>query len=248
MKELYAFNINKSIEVEIKINTPDGTLLKKEIKEVPVKIILKSPSRLDKENAAAFEATEWSKAVRDGILTKQMLAKIYSDNGGILSKEDIKKSTKLIEEYNLKILEWQQATIDKADEAKLELLKNEVSSLYSQVQIIDTEREELFRNSAETRARDKTIQWLILFLTFVEENGKPVPFFGSGDFEEKLNKLYELSENEDKFNKEVLEKAALYISFWYMGRLSAKEDFEYLNTELNKSEQVDETKDAQVDE
>lgn len=236
MKELYNFNVNKLTEVEVKTETPDGVLIKKEQQDVPVKVILKSPSRMEKEAAASFEATEWSKAVRDGILTKQMLAKIYSDNGGVLSKEDIKKSTKLVEEYNSKIIEWQQAIIDKNDDLKLENLKKEVGELYTQIQIIENEREELFRNSAETRAREKTIQWLILHLTYVEENGKPVPFFGTGDFDERLNKMYELSEEDNPFNKSVLEKSALYISFWYMGRLSAKEDFEYLNTELDKSE------------
>lgn len=237
LKELYNFNVPKVKKIETSVETPDGKLISTKDEEVPVKIILKSPSRLEKEEAASWEAKEWSKAVREGILTKQMLAKFYSDNGGVISKEEVKASTKLVEDYNSKILEWQKAIIDKSNDPKLEELKKEVSELYSKIQIIESEREELFRNSAETRARDKTIQWLILYLTYVEEDGKPVPFFGDGEYEDRLNKMYELSETDDSFNKTVIEKSALYISFWYMGRLSAKEDFEYLNNELNKPDE-----------
>lgn len=235
MKELYNFSVNNSKDVEIKTETPDGTLIKKEKKEFPVTVILKSPSRLEKEEAAAFEAMEWSKAVKDGFLTKQMLAKVYADNGGVFSKEEIKVSTQLADEYNSKVLEWQQAIINKKDEAVLERLKEEVTELYSKIQLNENRKEDLFRNSAESRARDKTIQWLILFLTYIkDETEKVTPFFGDGDFDAKLNKLYELSELDDPFTKSVIEKAALYISFWYMGRLNSKEDFDFLNSELDK--------------
>jgi hypothetical protein len=239
MKELYNFTVNNSKEVEIKTETPDGTLIKKEKKEFPVTIILKSPSRLEKEEAAAFEAMEWSKAVKEGFLTKQMLAKVYADNGGVFSKEEVKLSNQLADEYNSKVLEWQQALINKKEEEVLDRLKNEVTELYSKIQINENKKEDLFRNSAETRARDKTIQWLILFLTYIkDETEKVSPFFGVGDFDSKLNKLYELSELDDDFNKTVIEKAALYISFWYMGRLNSKEDFEFLNSELDKTEET----------
>ncbi len=235
MKEIYSFTIKKNTEIEVKENTEDGVLIKKKKAKVPVKVILKSPSRFEKELAYSFEATEWSKAVASGLLTKQMLARYYSDNGGVLSKEDLKYSNELIEKYNAKILEYNKAKTDSLSEEKLEEFKNEISDLYSEIQRIDNVREELFKNSAETRSKEKTVVWLVLYLTYIEENGKAIPFFGEGDYESKLQKLYDFSELEDKFINSVIEKASLYISFWYHGRLNDREDFDFLNKELEKT-------------
>jgi len=235
MKELYSFNIKKEVVTEISTETPEGTLMKKKKSKVPVKVILKSPSRLDKEQAYSFEATEWSKAVSSGLLTKQMLNRLYSDNGGVLSKEEVKYSNGLIESYNDKVREFQKAHADGKKDEELIVLKGEISDLYSQIQTIDNSREELFKNSAETHAKEKTIVWLVLFLTFVENEGKTIPFFGEGDYETKLNNLYTMSDSDDEFNKKVIEKASLYISFWYYGKLNDKADFEFLDKELEKN-------------
>lgn len=235
MKEIYSFTIKKETEVETKVETADGVLIKKKKAKVPVKVILKSPSRFEKELAYSFEATEWSKAVSSGLLTKQMLSRYYADNGGILSKDDLKYSNELVDSYNEKIREYQKLTVEKATDEALAPLKDEISDLYSKIQIIDNSREELFKNSAETRAKEKTVVWLVLYLTYLEENGKPVPFFGEGDYDAKLKKLYDFSEMEDSFINSVIEKASLYISFWYHGRLNDKEDFDFLNKELEKT-------------
>lgn len=236
MKDIFTFTINKAIDKEIKEETPEGTLIKKERAYSPVNIILKSPSRLEREQALEFEAAEWSKAVSAGVLTRQMLSKIYSDNGGVFSKEEVKNSAKLLEDYNDKVITYQKLILEDKDSEDAKILRDEITDLYTKIQNLEFEREELFRNSAETRARDKAIQWLILFLTYIQDgNVKPRPFFGEGDFEDRLNKLYELSEFTDEFTKSVIEKSALYITFWHLGKLSKKEDFEFLEKELNKS-------------
>lgn len=239
MKELFAFTVNKKIEKEVKEETPEGVLLKKEFVVEPTDIILKLPSRQERELAIEFEAREWSKAVSAGMLTRQMLSKIYSDQGGVFSKDDLKYASDLINEYNEKLLLWQKSSVEHVDidSGEMQTLKKEITDLYSKIQLIDYEREDLFKNSAENRARDRVIQWLVLNLTYTKENDKKYKlFFGEGSFEEKLNKLYEFSEIDDPFYKSVIEKAVLFITLWHLGKISSKEDFELLEKELNKNE------------
>lgn len=233
MKELYSFKINKTKEVEVKKETEDGILTKLEKKDVPYKIVLKSPSIAEKSSLEEFQATEWSKMVSSGVLTRQMLSKIYSDNGGIFSKDDVKNYAKLIEDYNSMLLEYQQITQEKGKKAKEDKRSQEITdelvNIYQEIEKINQAREELFRNSAESRSRDKAIQWLVLFLTYVEDDsGKIVPLFPQDDYESKLDELNLLVESEDEFQNKVIEKASLFLSFWFLGKISGKEDFERL--------------------
>ena len=53
-------------------------------------MILKEPNRRQIEEADMEYSIEMSQCVKRGILTKAMLAKKYSDSGGLLAEEDAK--------------------------------------------------------------------------------------------------------------------------------------------------------------
>ena len=67
-------------------------------KLVPTEIILYQPSRRQVEDADMEYSIEMSKCIKKGILTKAMLAKKYSDTGGLISEEDSQRLTRLYKE------------------------------------------------------------------------------------------------------------------------------------------------------
>ena len=104
MKEIYSFNVDIDKEVTEEVvkkrkNKESGkmeevTLQETVKKPVPVKIIIKEPNRKDLEEADIEYSIEMSKCIKRGILTKAMLAKKYSDTGGLLTEEDAKLLTR----------------------------------------------------------------------------------------------------------------------------------------------------------
>ena len=101
MKEIYSFTVELEKEVEKAI---EKTIIDKEtgeekkvsvnekVKEKePVRIILKEPNRRQIEEADMEYSIEMSQCVKRGILTKAMLAKKYSDAGGLMAERDAQK-------------------------------------------------------------------------------------------------------------------------------------------------------------
>ena len=96
---------------------------------------------------------------------------------------------------------------------------------------LEVQKESLFDNTAETRARNKVITWWILFLSCYEKNGEKQPFFGEGNYETRMNKYDEIFESEDPHMIKVANAFIYFISFWYVGRAATKEDFDLLKTD-----------------
>ena len=93
-KELYNFVVDKEVEKEevttkVDKKTKEETTVKKKVTvKEPVSIKLKRPSRRELEEAELEFSVEMSRCVKKGILTKAMLAKKYSDTGGLMSEDD----------------------------------------------------------------------------------------------------------------------------------------------------------------
>jgi hypothetical protein len=238
MKEIFKFQANKDKEVEVKTQTEEGVLTKKEVQKVPVSVVIKSPSVIEKEQLDEFQAVEWSKLVLSGVLTKQMLSKVYADTGGILSKEDIKRYSELVEKYNTTLLEYQELSINKTKKKEhkeaIEAVSETLEQVYKDIQSYDLAKEELFKNSVETKVREKSIQWLTLFLAYIEEDSKLTPFFEGDTYEEKLKSFYSIKNSEDTFSNLIADKVAFYVSLWFLGRITEKEDFEKLEASINE--------------
>ena len=133
-KTLYQFTIDeeKMVDKESKRTnkkTGEVTITKKKVKQkVPIEIKIKRPSRRQLEDAELQYSIEISKCVKQGILTKAMLAKKYADTGGTFSEDGFKEYWKLY----TRILELQNEymkldTVDKPDtkqKKRLEQLKS----------------------------------------------------------------------------------------------------------------------------
>jgi hypothetical protein len=238
IKELYSFWISKESITEEKEQRDDGVFIKEVKKSVPKKIILKQPSARDQEIVRTVYAVAWSKAVKDGLLPKQMLAKLYQDGGGLMSEEDAKEYYNLLKSLHEKQLEFQKLSLksdpDEETKTKLKTLSEELGSIYTSIQLFESEQAQAFDQTAEVFAKNKAIQSLLFNLTYIEENDTPVLFFKGKNDKEKEDYYFKLVEEDDKFSAKVIEKALLMITFWYSGRVASKEDFEYMEKQLNE--------------
>ena len=105
-KEIFSFTVKdtKLVEEKTKEKRKNDAGVEEEVevskkvkKEVPYKIIIKDPTRRELEDADMEYSIEMSNCIKKGILTKAMLAKKYSDSGGLLSEND---ATRLVELYS----------------------------------------------------------------------------------------------------------------------------------------------------
>jgi len=196
MKSIYSFKVHLVEEVDEKTkekrkNKETGKqeeveVTKKVKKKVPHEIILKEPGRRQLEDADMEYSIEISRCVKKGILTKAMLAKKYSDTGGILTEKDAQR---LIDLYGeLAELEREASTLgikigdkvpaksnEKSKEihGKLALTRRDIVNLESSYQ-------SLFNHTADIKAQNRVILWYIVNLAYVKKEG-----------DEKLRQLFE---------------------------------------------------------
>lgn len=240
-KKIYEFVVRKEEEVDkIESKFEDGKEIKitSKVKEfTPRKFFIKKPTRALFEEAELFYAVRLSEGIKAGLLTRSLLAKRYSNDGGALSEQDKEKYAdfylRLFEKQN----EFQKLSIkDKSERTKEEQeyfdkLSADVINLRTEIQDFEIAQASLFDQTAENRARNKTILWWILNLSYmIDKEGKEACLFGDGTYEEKLAIYDGFEESQDEWLKSVVKKFAFYTSFWYMGRASTQEEFEKLVT------------------
>jgi hypothetical protein len=247
-KELYSFSVDREVEKEVSSSkvdkkTGEKITVTKKVKEVePLQVRLKKPSRRELEEAELEFSVEMSKCIKKGILTKAMLAKKYSDSGGLMSEDDAKD---LIDNYK-KIFELQ------SEYARLEIVQNKNEKQEKRVSEIGTELSEtrraivetesnyqaLFDHTADVKAQNRLILWYVVMLTYIQssEDENPAPYFGSGDFEDKLQEYYKKEESEDSVYFLIAKKAATILAFWFFNQASDKESFDTLMKRVENNE------------
>ena len=239
MKELFSFNITVNKEVE-KTETKEEngqtiTVTQKVKEDVPVRIIIKQPSRKNMEDADLQYSIEMSNCVKKGILTKGMLTKKYSDTGGSLSEEDAIELNKL---YSM-VISWQN-DLTRVN-SKSEVNKEAETALIDKILVakarivqLESDNQTLFNNTADTIAQNNVIRWFCLNMahTQVMPNGNIEPMFKGLTLEDKINNLYDMDEAEDPIYKKAYRKLATFVSFWYFSKNVQKEDFEKLESDI----------------
>jgi len=245
MKKLYEFSINK--EVEIKETTNEKNEKGEEIevsknvkKELPQKYFIKKPNRGLFDEAELFYGVRLSEGIKAGLLTRALLAKRFTNDGGIFSEIDKEQYTSLYLKLFQLQNEFQRLSVkekSKEEEVQYNNLIKDIAESREKIQDYEFAQASLFDQTAENRARNKTIMFWVLNLSYKDnDNGTFLPVFGDGTFEDKLKEYDKLEETSDPFFEKLCQKLVLLISFWYMGRASTQEEFEKLfNLEENKS-------------
>jgi len=240
-KKIYEFTVSKQEEVDkTETKIEDGkeiSITSKVTEGVPRKFFIKKPTRTLFEEAELFYAVRLSEGIKAGLLTRSLLSKRYSNDGGALSDQDKGKYAELYVKLFEKQNEFQKLSIvDKNDRSKeaqeyFDKLSSEIINLRTEIQDFEIAQASLFDQTAENRARNKTILWWILHLSFmIDKDGKESSVFGDGAFEERLALYDGIEDDQDEWLKTVIKKFAFYVSFWYMGRASTQEEFEKLVT------------------
>ena len=245
--KIYSFSILLEREVEEssiakKKNKETGKMeeiqtVKKVAKEVPYTVTLYEPSRRQVEDADMEFSIEMSKCIKRGILTKAMLAKKYSDSGGLLTEED---SQKLVRSYaklgevqsDLGRLMSKKKKSQEEKEAETRLTE-EFAETRRIIVDLETAYQNVFNHTADTKAQNRTILWYLINLSFVTDSvGIERPMFEGEDYDELLDDYYQKDEKGDDIYDLCREKLMAFISFWYFSQNASEEDFKSLEEEI----------------
>lgn len=215
IKYLYESFVNKVIEDKIVEKREEGGAtieVTKTIKKLqPVKIAIRKPTRQIYEEAEIFYAKQIAKYIKDGLLPYSLVAKRYANDGGFLNDEE-KLRLDALEKEETKLKSEFFALVGENSEEKNALLIK-INDIITEINKIKNAYANIYENTAETKADNKTVEWWILNLSYIDDNGYK-PIFGEGDDVAKLAAYDEIYEKEDPFINECIKKLNYLIQFW----------------------------------
>ena len=98
------------------------------------------------------------------------------------------------------------------------------------LQAYEADKASLFDQTAETRARNKTVFWWVLNVSYkVWGNEEESPVFGGDSYEERLAKYDVMEDSQDDMELDLIQRLVYYVSFWYAGRAVTADDFKALD-------------------
>jgi hypothetical protein len=252
MKTMFEFDIYHEKEIEkVEVSTNEkGEEVKTTSKvktTVPVKLGIKKPTRSLFDEAELFYGVRLSEGIKAGLLTRALLAKRFNNDGGVLSDEEQKEYNELyLEFFNLQS-EFQKLSIKEEsirnDEEKenLKAVVVKMNDARERLQKYEMAQANLFEQTAENRARNKTIMWWVLQLSLIQGDDKKLKeLFQDGTYEDKLKRYDEIEESESDIEKIAIQKLLYLISFWYIGRAASQDEFEKLLGMTKKEEKTKE--------
>ena len=251
MKKLFDFRIKrttKETKTESSKNDKGETVtVEKEVEIVKSqKVVLRKPNRSLFDEAELFYGVRLSEGIKAGLLTRALLAKRFSNDGGILSDEDKNRYADLylklydVQLENDRLVQLGSKKRNKAQQKKFESLQEELAIIKKELTDFEMAQSSLFEQTAENRARNKTILWWALHLAYLSDDEDKTSSVFSGDtYEEKLAIYDEMEETDDEFTEELLSKLLYYVSFWYVGKVNSEEEFKQLLVETEKATEGD---------
>lgn len=247
-KELYSFEVKTTKEVEEKtVSTNDKgeeeTKITKSRKEVPVRIVIKRPTRRQIEKADVEYMKKLSELMKLGILTRAMVTKKYADTGGVLTETEAqyltsryKKLADIQKDFvNLSI---KTENLSDEDKKKLSDVTDEINTIRREIAEMESNYSFIFQHTSDVKASNHVILWYSLMLSYTEEQkdgGQPtwVPLYKGDTFDEKMDDFYNKEDNADTFYLAVKQKLAYFCSFWYNGAIASKDDFVKLEKDID---------------
>mgnify|MGYP005989533813 CR=1 FL=1 len=254
MKKLYQFEVPEMVtkKVEEKSKDEEGnevTITKDSIESVQRSVFLRKPTRSLFDEAELYYGVTLSEGIKAGLLTRALLAKRFSNDGGVMSTPDKEEYADLY----LKLFENQngiERASAKKEKDRTTAEKEEMAELMKDNGVIKREIQEfemaqasLFDQTAENRARNKTILWWVLNMSYygdveVKETIKPI--FEGENFKQKLASYDVIEEDGTEFQEDVLKKLVYYVSYWYVGQAQTPEEFEEVLKALEETGAADE--------
>ena len=248
MKKLFEFVIPKEEMVKetetTKNDKGEEVTTTKEVKKVvDKKFFLRKPTRKLFDEADLFYGVELSKGIKAGLLTRALLQKRFSNDGGTLGEKEKDEWNTLYNEIFDKQVELQKLALKtKAErtpdeQAKFLNCQDFIREARNRIQEFEMQQSSLYDQTAENRARNRTILWWVLHLGHQINEDQEAPFFGEGSYEERLAVYDRMEEQEEDWVSECINKFFYYVSFWYVSKTSDPEQFKEL---IKFAEQQDE--------
>ena len=250
MKIIYDFTIPREEEVEETVTSKNDKgeevkTTKKTKKSVDKTFVLKKPGRKLYDEAELFYGVKLSEGIKAGLLTRALLAKRFNNDGGVLSENEKDKFAELYiglyeKQGKLQELELKKNNLTEDEKNLRQALIDELNNSRQELQEFEMSQASLFDQTAENRARNKTILWWVTQIAYEkigENEYKPV--FGEGEYEQRIAVYDELEEDEDTFVEDMLTKLSYYVSFWYITKPGTREELEALLNTADENELPD---------
>ena len=112
-----------------------------------------------------------------------------------------------------------------------------------EIQEFEMAQASLFDQTAENRARNKTILWWVLNMSYYgnpEDNTTVKSIFQGETYKDKLAAYDTIEEEGSEFEEEVIKKLVYYVSYWYVGQAQTEEEFSEVLEALEETGAADE--------
>tara|TARA_R110002110_G_scaffold59245_7_gene167878 strand:- start:23 stop:937 length:915 start_codon:yes stop_codon:yes gene_type:complete len=223
-------------EVEVSANEKGEEVKTTKTVKKPIKktFVVKRPNRSLYDEAELFYGVKLSEGIKAGLLTRALLAKRFNNDGGILSDQEKDKFAGLYmglfeKQASLQKLELKSfKDLTKDEEKEKESLIEELGSSREEIQEFEMAQASLFDQTAENRARNKTILWWVLNLAHEQEGDNYTKVFSGESYEEMIASYDRYEEEEDDFVDEMLKKFSYVVSFWFVTKAETQEQLNVL--------------------
>lgn len=241
--------INKNwlyeFEVEESINKDSGETIKNSKKFAILK-----PNRKLREDGELFYAAETSRFAKAGVLPRAAWNTILSNGGGSISDKEREVYGELLLKFRDASLELQSILFktedqrSEAEKARANELTETLDEIRKDIQSFESSQIAIFENTAEAKARNRTILWWVLNLAHEKINDQYEEVVKGESFNDKLDFYDNLENSNNEFILSVLRRLTYLITVWFLGKADTVEDFKYfdnLNNE-NKNNKIEELK------
>ncbi len=235
MKKIYSFSINKDnfvdeIVTKVDADGKESKIVEKINKPTAKTYFIAKPSFTLKQESNLYYESVVAECIKKGIYTSIQLRKRFIDDGGILSLQEKKHYETLWNDLWTKKSEINQLN-EKSEENKdaIKLVNDAILKILSDLQTIEEKSGNnlLYEHTAEKIASDRTVLWLTLNLAYEDlGNDKQSPFFGKGNFDERIKKYEEIEMDGESELYELTQKLFLVASLWYYGKAQTVEEFD----------------------
>lgn len=249
-RTLHSFIINlerKTPETSTRVEGGQTIVTTSEVtKQVPITVILKEPTRREKQELVLFQSVTYSKAIELGLLPKltmqQIIGKAASNPLSQEEDANLRAMTERLMALSNDFMQMSstESVLEDKESVKERKEKLLVEYLALQNKVIDmkTAYQSVYEHTAERFTENKTLQWLTLFLTYVSDpsasDSVPRPFFPGSDFAAKEDKLADLEDTKDPLYLKSLEKLPYLWMLYLYGRASNPEQFATVEEEFQK--------------
>ena len=182
-----------------------------------VAFAFKKPSRAEREDADMWHAAWVNKCLERGLAPQALVIKLYANAGGTFNNAEKAEFDSIRSQLLAKQLEHETSMIG-TDLVLRDRLTTELLDLRERFIKMQQSQETFFANTAEAKARNKLIEWLVLHLSYyrIDETKDWQPFFVGDDTESKIGYLEKLEDAEDELYKTAIDQltfvAALFVS------------------------------------